>query len=88
MPNDAPSSVSAYETLLLPAKEAARLCGLGLATWYRRVSAGQTPGPVRIGGAVRWRRRDLELWVSWGCPPRGEFEARINADGRPARASR
>jgi hypothetical protein len=64
------------EPLLVPAPEAARLCGISEATWFRLKSAGKTPPEVRLGGRVLYRLDDLRLFVAWGCPPRKEFEAR------------
>ena len=66
----------AVEPLLVPAPEAARLCGISSATWFRLKSAGKTPPEVRLGGRVLYRLDDLRLFVAWGCPPRKEFEAR------------
>lgn len=59
---------------LLTAREAASLCGLGLSTWWRYLSAGKIPAPVRIGGSVRWRRDELHAWMSASCPPREKWE--------------
>lgn len=60
---------------LLTAREAASLCGLGLSTWWRYLSSGKIPAPVRIGGSVRWRRDELFCWLETGCPPRERWEA-------------
>ncbi|HKI38264.1 MAG TPA: helix-turn-helix domain-containing protein [Gemmataceae bacterium] len=76
---------AAGEPLLLTAGQASRLYGASAATWYRWVSAGRVPAPVRIGATVRWRREELEAHISAGCPPRREWEARRaagNANGR------
>jgi excisionase family DNA binding protein len=35
---------------------------------YRLADAGRMPAPVRIGALVRWRRADLDRWLSDGCP--------------------
>ena len=68
------------ETALLSAAECARMCGVSRRTWFRLASSAKTPGSVRVGGSPRWRRRDLELWISWGCKSRQEFEARREAE--------
>lgn len=60
---------------LLSAREAASLCGLGLSTWWRYLSSGKIPAPVRIGGSVRWRRNELHAWMAANCPPREKWEA-------------
>lgn len=58
-----------HQRLLVPAREAAALACIGLSTWHRLVARGAAPQPVRVGGAVRWRRADLERWIAAGCPP-------------------
>ncbi|WLD12822.1 helix-turn-helix transcriptional regulator [Planctellipticum variicoloris] len=76
-----PAPDAFVEPLLLDARDAATLCGLSPASWYRRVSAGHTPAPVRIGGAVRWRVDDLRRWIGLGCPDRATFQT-LTADPR------
>jgi predicted DNA-binding transcriptional regulator AlpA len=62
--------------LLLPAAQAARLCGVSPATWHRMVAAGRAPAPVRLSpGCVRWRRAELLGWTEAGCPDRRSWEA-------------
>src|SRR6266545_941185 len=58
---------------LLRRKDAARYCGAGTSTWDRWASAGLTPAPVKIGGAVFWSRHELAEWCRHGCPPRAEW---------------
>ena len=65
---------------LLTAKDAAKLCRLSKRSWFRLSSACRIPKPVRIGGSVRWRQSDIELWLEWNCPDRKEFEARKEAE--------
>ncbi len=65
---------------LLTAKDATKLCRLSKRSWFRLSSAGRIPRPVRIGGSVRWRQSDIELWLSMNCPNRREFEARREAE--------
>ena len=65
----------AVPPLLVDTDRAAALCGVSPASWYRLKAAGKTPAPVRLGGKVLYRISDLELWVSFGCPGRREFEA-------------
>ena len=75
----------AVESLLVDTDQAAALCGMSPASWYRLKAAGKTPAPVRLGGRVLYRTEDLRLWVALGCPPRKEFEARkaTGLRGRP-----
>jgi prophage regulatory protein len=53
---------------LLSADEAATMAGVARRSWWRYVSAGRAPAPVRLGGAVRWRKSELAEWISAGCP--------------------
>lgn len=64
---------------LLTAKDAAKICRLSKRSWFRLSSAHRIPAPVKIGGSVRWRLSDIELWLSMSCPNRQEFEARRDA---------
>jgi prophage regulatory protein len=83
-----PSAPLVPPALLLAARQAAALCGVSLATWWRWGAAGRCPAPIRISaGCVRWRRDELESWVACGCPRRKEWESR-NANGRPRQAGR
>jgi hypothetical protein len=75
------SLAAAIEPFLVPALEAARLCGVSEASWYGLKSAGKTPPEVRLGGRVLYRIEDLKLWVALGCPDRRTFEARKTAAG-------
>lgn len=53
---------------LLTAAEAAEVAGVAKRSWWRYVSSGKAPTPVRLGGAVRWRRSELAEWIAAGCP--------------------
>ena len=55
------------DKLLLNVKEVAALCSMSVRNIYRLTDEGRMPKPVRIGGAVRWRRVDIEKWVEGGC---------------------
>jgi len=63
----------AIEPELLTDAEAAHLCGMGRSTWRRLHAAGKVPEPVRLGGCVRWRRREILDWIEEGCPPRDRW---------------
>jgi predicted DNA-binding transcriptional regulator AlpA len=60
--------------LLVDAREAATLCGMSRAAWYKQLSSGKIPRPVKIGSISRWRRRELERWIDAGCPARQKWE--------------
>ena len=53
---------------LLRAEEAAAMAGVGIRSWWRFVSSGAAPSPVRIGRCSRWRRQDITAWIADGCP--------------------
>jgi|LakMenEpi03Aug12_release.lakeMendotaPanAssembly.Ray.scaffolds.fasta_scaffold3863373_1 predicted DNA-binding transcriptional regulator AlpA len=57
------------EPALLRADEAAALIGVSKRTWWRLVADRIAPQPLRIGGAVRWRRDDIANWILAGCLP-------------------
>lgn len=57
-----------YLRELLTAAEAAEVAGVAKRSWWRYVSSGRAPAPVRLGGAVRWRRSELAEWITAGCP--------------------
>jgi predicted DNA-binding transcriptional regulator AlpA len=63
-----PSEIPAAETILLTLRQAAGLLGLGERTLWRHSRSGLAPGPVKIGGAVRYRRAELVAWIEAGCP--------------------
>ena len=47
------------EKILITAAEAAALLSMGKSTFWREVSRGTLPAPVKIGGLTRWRVEDL-----------------------------
>jgi len=59
---------------LLTAKDAAQLCRLSKRSWLRFNASEKVPEPLRIGGSLRWRQSDIELWQSMDCPDRATFE--------------
>ena len=58
---------------LLDAPQVAAMLNVGISTFYRLNSSGRVPEPVRLGGAVRWRREEIKAWTEAGCPPRGRW---------------
>lgn len=63
------------ECMLIDAREAWTLCGLSKSSWYKNLASGRIPRPVKIGGALRWRRRELDDWIAAGCPARSAWDA-------------
>jgi excisionase family DNA binding protein len=35
---------------------------------YRLADAGRIPKQIKLGALVRWRRVEIEKWLSDGCP--------------------
>lgn len=77
--NPAASAATDTDSLLLDAGEAAKLCGMSRAAWYKRLASGQIPRPVKIGSISRWRRNELLHWIDAGCPARTKWDA-MNAE--------
>ena len=53
---------------LLKLREVARMTGLGKSTIRKHEAMGLFPKHVKINGALRWRRREVEDWIDAGCP--------------------
>jgi len=51
------------DKILIPAAEAATLLSMGKSTFWREVSRGTIPAPIKIGGLTRWRVADLRRFV-------------------------
>lgn len=62
--------------LLLPAREAAALCGTSERTWRTWDAGGRIPQAVAIGRSKFWRKKELEAWVDQGCPTRDQWNIR------------
>src|SRR2546423_206788 len=77
---------TALEPLLVDADGTGRLVGLSGRSIRRMSAAGLMPGPVRCGGAVRWRVAEIRAWVEAGCPDRDRWES-LKAAGRSGAAN-
>jgi predicted DNA-binding transcriptional regulator AlpA len=53
---------------LMTVEQLAKLIQKSVRSVWRMRSAGQVPKPVKLGGGVRWRVQDIELWIEQGCP--------------------
>ena len=62
------------QPLAIRAKELAALLGVSLRQVWRLNAAGKLPRPVRLGGSVRWLRKEIEAFVGAGCPDRQTWE--------------
>ncbi|HPS55666.1 MAG TPA: helix-turn-helix domain-containing protein [Sedimentisphaerales bacterium] len=64
---------------LLAAKDLAEMLSVSVRTIWRLRSAGKLPKPVSIGGSIRWKLSDIELWQNLECPDQKTFEIRKGA---------
>src|ERR1043165_3136167 len=57
--------LSSQSAELLPAKAASRLLGISVASLYRIAASDEKMRPVKVGtGSKRWRRADLQKYIS------------------------
>lgn len=49
---------------LLTVTESAEYLSIGVSTLWRYVKAETVPQPVKIGSATRWRRTDLDIYIT------------------------
>lgn len=66
--NGKPQGASGIVPQLLTTKQAAKLVNVGERTLWRWSRSGIAPAPVKIGGAIRYRRDDLLEWIQADCP--------------------
>ncbi|MFC1738562.1 helix-turn-helix transcriptional regulator [Planctomycetota bacterium] len=64
---------------LLSAKQLAKMLSLSPRTVFRLRSSRKLPFPVCVGGSVRWRLSDIELFLDCNCNMQ-EFEVREEAN--------
>ena len=57
------------EKILIPVAEAAGMLSMGKSTFWREVSKGVLPAPVKIGGLTRWRVADLVRFAQPATAP-------------------
>ena len=69
------------EALAVCARELAEMLGVSLRQVWRLNSAGRLPKAIRLGGSVRWNRREIMDWFQSGCPDRQTWEARKAVQG-------
>jgi prophage regulatory protein len=62
------SSFTPPKPALLDCAGVATLCGCSTRMIWRLRDMGDMPAPIRLGGLVRWRKADIERWISDGCP--------------------
>jgi excisionase family DNA binding protein len=63
-----PTTATGERALLLTAGNLAQLLNISVRTLWRLRAQHKIPAPIRVGGSVRWRTRDIEAWIAKGCP--------------------
>jgi excisionase family DNA binding protein len=69
MPDSTAAILSPATAQLLDVRAVAQLLDCSTRHVYRLADAGKMPAPLRLGALVRWRRQDLDAWLSAGCKP-------------------
>lgn len=59
---------TAVEPLLISVRDVATMLGISVRSVWRLQNTGQIVAPIRVGGAVRWRRDEVRRWIDEGCP--------------------
>jgi predicted DNA-binding transcriptional regulator AlpA len=65
--------IESNEPLLIDANECARLCSCGRSHWYSMMASGKIPPSIKLSRKRLWRRREIEAWITAGCPPANEW---------------
>ncbi len=58
---------------LLTIPQVAGLLQCGESVVRERDKKGLLPVPIRIGGTIQWRRKEIEGWIEAGCPARQKW---------------
>ena len=66
--SDDPIPAAGAVPLLINVKQVGKILGVSPRSVWRLLSEGRIVSPVRLNGAVRWRREELERWIGDGCP--------------------
>ena len=62
-------------SILLSDNTGAALLGISRASWWRRVNDGTLPRPLKIGGATRWARDEIDAVIDRAKRDRDEAAA-------------
>lgn len=61
---------------LLTAGQVARMCGISRPHFIDLHKEGKTLSGIKLGRAIRWRRKEVAEWIAAGCPSKKEWENR------------
>lgn len=53
---------------LLDVRAVAKLLQVSSRHIFRLSDGGKMPRPLKLGGAVRWDRDEIQRWIDAGCP--------------------
>lgn len=56
------------DPLMLKVDDVATLLAISTRQVFRLSDSGKMPRPLKLGGAVRWRRSDIDAWIAKECP--------------------
>jgi len=59
---------SSNNTLMLSARDVAKLLQCSDKHVQNLRNQGRIPAPVKLGTLVRWPRQAIEAWIAAGCP--------------------
>ncbi len=69
MMTDNPTGKDAGElSLLIDAATLARWLDVSIRTVRRRITENKLPKAIRVGGCMRWLRKEVEEWIAAKCP--------------------
>ena len=69
-----------YQPLVISAKVLAQLLGVSIRQIWRLNATAKLPKPSRLGGSVRWLRKEIEAFLEAGCPDRQTWEMMKGGD--------
>lgn len=64
-----PATETTCDAMLLAVEDVAGLIGCSRRHVYRMADGRQMPAPVKVGALTRWRRDEIDRWISEGCKP-------------------
>jgi len=68
MASQSSNSATNADSLLINVRQVGTILGVSPRSVWRLLSDGKIIAPVRLGGAVRWRKDELARWIEQGCP--------------------
>lgn len=63
------------QPLAISARQLASMLGVSIRQVWRLNETGNLPRPMRLGGSVKWLRKEIEAFLEAGAPDRESWEA-------------